>query len=51
MSVLLSQLSGLGRIRPNVIVLGYKEDWRKCDMKVHHRAARIRTHSLTPLYV
>lgn len=25
------QLVGLGKLRPNTVLLGYKANWRKCD--------------------
>lgn len=25
------QLVGLGKLKPNTVVLGYKANWRKCD--------------------
>jgi hypothetical protein len=27
----LMQLSGLGKLRPNMILMGYKANWRTCD--------------------
>ena len=27
----LLQLTGLGKLRPNILVLGYKADWQKVD--------------------
>ena len=27
----LFQLAGLGKLKPNVVLMGYKANWNKCD--------------------
>ncbi|CAG0893458.1 unnamed protein product [Darwinula stevensoni] len=37
----LLQLSGLGRLRPNMVLLGFKADWAKCDLLVTLRYVNV----------
>ena len=25
------QVSGVGKMKPNILLMGYKKDWRTCD--------------------